>query len=289
MAAVSELVDLCTHSSIKQYQLTLSSFSLIVNKNCITSPSSATIVQYFSVSLDTEKMLNVNISLVGTFTNPSKHSAIEVHGLKMTLSDNAGYEVLATTSFPPFALNKLDHLFVNAPMVGTRLSIRPKHVQMMREEFERDFIFFNLKGKFGLYQHLWTLFHQWDVGILNNLFMAEDCAKVLSTPMSHTGIANRWRWAFTANGSFSVKSSYNLLSEGRTLSMPWFLVFLQNLFGLDHGLEIMHAGACFGFIDWWNYTVQRFKAAAMGEVASIIWGLWQNRNAMVWSGKATPA
>ncbi|KAM7465637.1 hypothetical protein LguiB_013199 [Lonicera macranthoides] len=97
-------------------------------------------------------MLNENITLVVIVTNPSKHTAIEVQGLYITLSHIARCEVLATTSFPPFTVKKLDHLFDNAPIVGTRLSIQPNHLQMIREEFERDFLYFNLGGKFGLYQ-----------------------------------------------------------------------------------------------------------------------------------------
>ncbi|KAM7475253.1 hypothetical protein LguiB_022496 [Lonicera macranthoides] len=101
-------------------------------------------------------------------------------------------------------------------------------------------------------------------------------------------IADRWRWAFTANGLFSVKSGYNIFSEGEdTFHALVSCIFSKSVWARSRFGD--NAGACFGFINWWNQMFQRFKAAAMGDVGSIIWGLCQNHNAMVWSDKATPA
>ena len=59
----------------------------------------------------------------------------------------------------------------------------------------------------------------WDADLVKNNFLAHEAEVILGIPISHTLPEDSLVWAWTRNGSFTVRSAYevayNFLKEGK--------------------------------------------------------------------------
>ena len=51
--------------------------------------------------------------------------------------------------------------------------------------------------------------NQWNIGLLNTLFNAEDCKRIQSIPLNIFGGKDRLRWNYTKSCLYIVKSGYD--------------------------------------------------------------------------------
>ena len=54
---------------------------------------------------------------------------------------------------------------------------------------------------------------EWDVELLEELFVARDVAEIQSIPLSQSFVADRHVWHFTNSGEYTVKTGYHVLTQ----------------------------------------------------------------------------
>ena len=54
---------------------------------------------------------------------------------------------------------------------------------------------------------------EWDVELLEEIFVARDVAEIQSIPLSHSFAADQYVWHFTNSGEYTVKTRYHVLTQ----------------------------------------------------------------------------
>uniref|UniRef100_A0A803PDA2 RNase H type-1 domain-containing protein n=1 Tax=Cannabis sativa TaxID=3483 RepID=A0A803PDA2_CANSA len=114
---------------------------------------------------------------------------------------------------------------------------------------------------------------RWDAEIVYDLFNHQDATLILAD-------VDFWSWSGDRSGTFSVKSAYTLLQNGKSKRAG------ADNSGFWHKLwHLKIPPKVKNFLCWLEEVFHKFDENQVGHAAMLCWALWKARNATFWNKK----
>ncbi|XP_024164259.1 uncharacterized protein LOC112171288 [Rosa chinensis] len=141
------------------------------------------------------------------------------------------------------------------------------------------------------------------IGKLGMMFSDEEAEAIMAIPLSHRNVVDRLVWKLSQDGKFSVKTAYRYAfahsSSFCPLPLPVGSAFWKKecqftklvvqtnavLQQVCYNPQIEHGDV----LSWLTRCAQALSLTQFGELLFLLWGVWKERNDMVWNQKRRQA